>query len=134
MVAATRIGKMRYRGFTLLEMLLVVLLVAIVASFVGPMVTGSVSRAKETTLKENLYVMRKAIDDYYADKGKYPAELKILVEKRYIRHIPVDPITERRDSWQEIRAQGASGGQGGIIDVRSGSQERARNGEAFNQW
>ena len=118
---------MRNRGFTLMELLLVLLLVAVVASFVGPMVTGSVERAKEATLKENLFVLRKALDDYYADKGGYPQELSALVEKRYIRSIPVDPITEKRD-WRLKRASNDSG-EGGIIDVKSNSEKTP-----YNEW
>lgn len=126
---------MRARGFTLMELLLVLALIALLASLVAPVVTGSVHRARESTLKENLFTMRKAIDDYYADNGGYPAELELLVQKRYLRKIPADPVTERRDSWTLVRADdsGQSKG-GGIIDVRSGSEEKDANGVPYKEW
>ena len=126
---------MRQRGFTLMEMLLVLVLVAIVASLVAPMVTRSVDRAREATLKENLFILRKAIDDYYADAGAYPDELKTLVEKRYIRNIPVDPITEKKD-WKLVRTgeEGEEGEEGGIIDVKSSSNKPSAGGKPYNEW
>jgi general secretion pathway protein G len=125
----------RHRGFTLIELLLVLLLVALLASLVGPVVTQGISRARESTLKEDLYQLRKAIDDYYADTGKYPKELDELVTKRYLRRIPIDPITEKRETWMLIRDDAdKSGGGGGIIDVRSGSDQNATDGSAFKDW
>lgn len=132
-VLSTRTGNVSNRGFTLVELLLVLTLIALLASLAMPVVTGSVHRAKESTLKENLFVLRKAIDDYYADTGAYPGELDILVEKRYIRKIPVDPVTDRRDSWILMRAEDAQG-RSGIIDVRSGSEEKDTNGVAYKEW
>lgn len=123
----------RRGGFTLIELLLVLLLIALLASLAAPVVTGSIHRAREATLKENLFVLRKAIDDYYADAGAYPAELDVLVEKRYIRRIPVDPVTEHRDSWFLVRAEDARG-QSGIVDVRSGSEEKDGNGVPYKEW
>jgi general secretion pathway protein G len=123
----------RYRGFTLIELLLVLLLVALLASLVGPVVTQGISRARESTLKEDLYQLRKAIDDYYADTGKYPPELEELVNKRYLRRIPIDPITEKRETWVLIRDDADKSG-GGIIDVRSGSDQNATDGSAFKDW
>ena len=84
-------------------------------------------------LKENLFIMRKAIDDYYADQGDYPGSLQQLVEKRYIRKLPVDPLTDRGDTWVEVRAE-EDGKQGGIIDVRSGSEEKSGDGAAYQDW
>jgi len=119
----------------LIELLLVLLLVALLASLVAPVVTQGISRARESTLKEDLYQLRKAIDDYYADTGKYPAELEELVNKRYLRRIPVDPITGKRDTWATVRDdESKSGGTAGIIDVRSGSDETAADGSAFKDW
>jgi general secretion pathway protein G len=121
------------RGFTLMELLVVLTLVAVLASLVAPVVSSSILRAKEATLKENLFIMRKAIDDYYADQGDYPGSLQQLVEKRYIRRLPVDPLTDRSDSWVEARAE-EDGKQGGIIDVRSGSEEKSGDGAAYRDW
>lgn len=126
---------MRAPGFTLMELLLVLALIALLASLVTPVVTGSVHRAKESTLKENLFTMRKALDDYYADNGGYPAALELLVQKRYLRKIPTDPVTERRDSWALVRADDDGQGKGGgIIDVRSGSEEKDANGVPYKEW
>jgi len=122
------------RGFTLMELLVVLTLVAVLASLVAPVVSSSILRAKEATLKENLFIMRKAIDDYYADQGDYPGSLQQLVEKRYIRKLPVDPVTDRSDSWVEVRAEEDGGKQGGIIDVRSGSEEKSGDGAVYRDW
>lgn len=126
---------MRARGFTLMELLLVLTLIALLASLAAPVVTGSVHRARESTLKENLFTMRKAIDDYYADNGGYPVELDLLVQKRYLRKIPTDPLTDRRDSWVLVRTDDDSQGKGGgIIDVHSGSDEKDGSGVAYRDW
>lgn len=126
---------MRTRGFTLVELMLVMVIVALLASLVAPVVTGGIVRAKESTLQEDLHAMRKAIDDHYADTGAYPADLDRLVEKRYLRRVPVDPFTERRDTWAVTRNE--STGQdktSGIIDVRSGSEEKSSEGTFYRDW
>ncbi|MDH5180207.1 MAG: type II secretion system protein GspG [Gammaproteobacteria bacterium] len=119
---------MRNRGFTMMELLLVLMLVALLASVAAPMVTTSIERAKVSTLKENLFVLRKAIDDYYADNGQYPEDLQVLVSKRYIRHIPEDPLTDSVSSWILIRDKN---GEGNIMDIRSGSNGKARDGTPY---
>ncbi len=124
---------MRTRGFTLLELLFVLVVVALLAGIVGPMLTGSIGRAKESTLKEDLRVLRKAIDDYYADNGKYPAELSDLTDKRYLRGIPADPLTERRDSWSLVRVHGEKATDG-IVDIHSGSDLAAADGTFYRDW
>jgi general secretion pathway protein G len=122
-------------GFTLIELLLVLLLVAMLASLVTPVVTSSIGRAKESTLKENLYVLRKAIDDYYADTGKYPESLDDLFNKRYVRKIPRDPMTESKDTWVLVHADDNDGrGQAGIIDIHSGSEATGSDGLAYRDW
>lgn len=122
---------MRDKGFTLMELLLVLMLIALLASIAAPVVTKSIQRAKESTLKESLFVVRKAIDDYYADNGRYPADLKDLVSDRHIRKIPVDPLTETDSSWKLIREKNT---EGNIIDVKSGSDAKARDGTAYQTW
>jgi general secretion pathway protein G len=123
------------RGFTLLEMLLVLLLVALLASLAAPVVTQSIQRARESTLRADLYALRKAIDDFHADNGAYPKELDDLVTKRYLRRIPPDPLTEKRDTWLLVRAEEEKSGQAsGILDVRSGSPEQAADGSYFKDW
>lgn len=120
-------------GFSLMELLVVLVLIALLAAVVTPVVTHSIERAKESTLKENLFVMRKAIDDYYADRGEYPASLASLVEEKYLRRIPEDPIAETRQ-WRLVHAEDNHGGQGGIIDVRSESDKQSREGTPYNEW
>ena len=123
------------RGFTLIEMLLVLTLVALLASLAAPVVTGGIQRARESTLKSDLSTLRRALDDYYADTGAYPRELDDLVTKRYVRRIPPDPVTEKRDTWVLVRADADKPNQdGGILDVRSGSEERAADGTYFRDW
>jgi general secretion pathway protein G len=125
----------RRRGFTLLEMLLVLLLVALLASLAVPAVFGGIQRARESTLRADLYALRKAIDDFHADTGAYPKELDELVAKRYLRRIPPDPVTERRDTWVLLRAEEEKTAQAsGILDVRSGATEQARDGSYFRDW
>lgn len=126
-------GSARYpdRGFTLVELLLVLLLVALLASLVMPVATKSVDQAKESVLKEDLRVLRKAIDDYYANTGRYPHDLAQLVDKRYIRHIPVDPLTGRATSWIETRSDDP---KGGISDVHSGAEGNASDRKAYRDW
>jgi len=118
-------------GFTLVELLLVLFIVALLASLVAPVVSNSVHRARETALREDLSVMRKAIDDFYSDTGKYPESLPQLVEKRYLRKIPPDPITDRNDSWKEIRGEGAVSG---VVDIRSGAEGAGADGIPYREW
>lgn len=125
---------MRARGFTLIELLLVLMLIALLASLVTPVVTGSVQRAKDATLKENLFILRKAIDDYYGDAGGYPTDAELLVQKRYIRKIPVDPLTGRNDTWVWVKSEAEKGNEVGIIDVKSGSEEKANDGSPYRDW
>ena len=131
-VAGEFLGKRRNRGFSLVELLLVLFVIALLASLVAPVVTGSIQRARESTLKEDLQVMRKAIDDYYADTGRYPENLAQLADKRYIRKIPKDPITEQANTWVEIRGEGQNAS--GVVDVRSGSEEKSSDGVAYRDW
>ena len=124
-------------GFTLVEMLVVLLLVSLLASLVVPVVTGSIDRASESTLKEDLFVMRKAIDAYYADEQVYPETLAVLVEQRYLRGIPKDPLTGRADSWRfEYREIAVTGGRTarGIADVHSGHDGQSSEGTPYAQW
>ncbi len=127
---------MRARGFTLLELLLVMVLLALMAALAAPLVTGGIQRARESTLKSDLYTLRKAIDDFHADNGAYPKELDELVARRYLRRIPPDPLTEKRDTWVLVRAEDEKGGgdAAGIIDVKSGSAEQASDGSYFKDW
>lgn len=124
---------MRQRGFTLLELLFVMVIVALLAAIVGPSLTTGIDRARESALKEDLVIMRKAIDDFYADNGKYPPTLEILVEKRYMRSIAVDPVTDTHVTWVLLR-NGYSSSDDGIFDIKSGSDLQARDGSRYKDW
>lgn len=127
----------RPRGFTLIELLLVLFLVALLASLVGPALTSGIQRSRESALKEDLHVLRKALDDYYADNGSYPAELQVLVDKHYLRNVPADPFTDRHDSWtfdRDDSKERDEGKQAGIRDIHSGSDGQGRDGSAYKDW
>lgn len=127
----------RHRGFTLIELLLVLFLVALLASLVGPALTSGIQRSRESALKEDLHVLRKALDDYYADNGSYPPELQVLVDRRYLRKVPVDPFTDRLDSWTFDRDDSKDrdeGKQAGIRDIHSGSDGQGRDGSSYKDW
>ncbi len=126
-------------GFTLIEMIIVFTLIGILVGLGIPQYKYAVKRAREAVLKENLFQMRKLINQYYSDKGKYPASLKTLVEEEYLRTIPVDPMTKSSETWIEVRETLSeedllSGKEQGVIDVLSGSNEKALDGTYYNTW
>lgn len=117
-------------GFTIIELLVVMTVIALLLTIAAPRYLQSVDRAREATLRENLYVMRDAIDKYRADRGAYPNALKDLVEHRYLRAIPVDPMTDRADTWTVVRPKD---GEPGVIDVRSAATGAAVDGTPLNR-
>jgi len=119
------------RGFTLIELLVVMAIIATLLSIVAPRYFTSVDRAKETVLKQNLSIMRDAIDKYFADTGKYPENLQQLVDERYIRAVPVDPVTEQ-PVWIEIPPPDEE--MGGVYDVRTTSDKQALDGTFYEKW
>lgn len=135
MEAGIKTGKTARHGFTVMELMVVMVLLAVLASIVTPVISKSIQRAKEATLKENLFVIRKAIDEFYADHANYPASLESLVQKRYIRKLAADPITERVDSWVLVWTQGIQdNGERGIIDLHSGSEQKSSAGTPYQEW
>ncbi len=122
------------RGFTLIEILIVIMIIGILVTLAQPSFQRAVSSAREATLKENLFVMRDVIDQYYADNGKYPQALTDLVEKGYIRRIPKDPLTGSTESWVLVQATDEQGQAAGIYDVRSGSEAVSGDGSKYNEW
>jgi general secretion pathway protein G len=121
-------------GFTMIEMLVVMTLVVILASMAMVQYRSSVTRAEEVTLKENLFRMRDAMDQFYADKNKWPADLSELVSEGYIREVPVDPITKSKDTWQAEPAEADANNPsaaGGVSNVRSGSDKVALDGTRY---
>lgn len=122
------------RGFTLIEVLVVIVLISILAAVAVPVVSGSVEKAREAALKENLHVMRKSLDDYFADHGRYPEELEALVDKRYLRFIPEDPVLEPpAPQWQTELTRYSDGGRG-IHDIHSTSGGAANDGSHYADW
>ena len=124
-------------GFTLIELMIVMSLIVILASIGLTLYTNSVTRAKESVLKEDLFRMRDAIDQYYADKGKYPVTLDSLVSEKYLRSIPVDPFTNSADTWRSIQSEPDPTNptaEPGVYDVRSGSDQKAIDGTNYADW
>jgi general secretion pathway protein G len=119
----------RMRGFTLIEMLLALTLIALLLTIAAPRYFASLERAKEAALKEDLHIMRKAIDQFHGDTGNYPDSLAQLSEKKYIREVPVDPMTESADSW--VTSPPKNPEDKGIADIRSGAQGRMPDGKNY---
>jgi general secretion pathway protein G len=120
------------RGFTLIELLVVLAIVATLLSIVAPRYVHQTDRAKEAALKANLSVLRRALDEHYSDTGKYPENLSALTEQHYLRALPVDPVTNRSDSW--VPVPGTDQDDKTIIDVKSGAQGKALDGTEFSSW
>jgi general secretion pathway protein G len=123
-------------GFSLLELMIAMFILIILLSVALPTYQYTVQHARETVLKENLYQMRKAIDQYGADKGKLPQSIDELIEAKYLRERPVDPITEKSDTWEEVTGDdvnSAEGGQG-LIDVKSGAEGEDTDGKSFKEY
>jgi general secretion pathway protein G len=125
------------RGFTMIEMLVVMTLVVILASISMVQYRNTVTRAEEAALKENLFRLRDAMDQFYADKNKWPADLAELVSEGYIREVPTDPITKSKDTWQTEQAEpdgNNPASAGGIDNVRSGSDRLSLDGSPYSEW
>ena len=131
MASHSRIGD-RPGGFTLIELLVALTIVALLLSLVVPRYFTSLSRADEAVLKENLFLMRDAIDKHFADTGKYPGSLEELAAKKYLRAIPSDPLTQSQISW--IVVPPADRALGAVYDVKSGAKGNDRTGRPYEQW
>ncbi|KVN92465.1 type II secretion system protein G [Burkholderia ubonensis] len=131
MASRTTSGKRMRRaaGFTLVELLVVMAIIAALTAFVAPGYLKQGDRAKETVLRHNLNTLRQSIDDYRADHGRNPESLDALVERRYLREMPLDPVTGKRGSWLPRADE-----TGGVGDVRSGAKGRALDGTAYETW
>lgn len=125
-------NRTRKTGFTLIELLVVMAIIATLLTLVAPRFMGSIDRAKETALKENLNTLRQSIDKYYGDTNSYPATLQALVDKRYIRKVPIDPITDRDDTWQTDAPPDRE--QSGVYDVHSGAPGKGADGRPYSEW
>ncbi|MBL8384265.1 MAG: prepilin-type N-terminal cleavage/methylation domain-containing protein [Burkholderiales bacterium] len=123
----------RSRGFTLLELIVVMSIVALLASLAAPRYFDSVERARERVLRHNLNILRDAIDKFHADTGAYPPSLAELASRRYVRRVPEDPVTGSDATWIVVGPPAASG-EGGVYDVRSGAPGNAMDGTAYGAW
>ncbi|MGH9346594.1 MAG: type IV pilin protein [Vicinamibacterales bacterium] len=127
----------RDSGFTLIEILIVITLIFILAGMALLQYQRSVTYAKEAVLKENLFRLRDAIDQFYADKNKYPASLDELVAEKYIRAVPPDPFTQSVETWQPVMSEADPlnpSVQPGIYDLKSGSEAMALDGTRYADW
>ena len=136
-------------GFTLIELMIVVAMIGILAAYAVPQFKNAPDRAREAVLKTDLHTMREAIDQYFADKARYPDSLETLVEEGYIRNLPVDPFTKSASSWRLIYAgeqgaasedlglpdeAGSTNTSPGIFDVKSGAGHVALDGTNVSDW
>lgn len=127
----------RRRGFTLIELMIVMAVIAILISIAVPVYNRSITRAKESVLRNNLFTMRTVIDEYTYDKQKAPQSLQDLVTEGYLRIIPVDPMTGNSDSWKTIiedTLNAVNQTEPGIFDVRSGSDKTSLEGTPYSDW
>lgn len=125
------------RGFTIVEMIIVMTIISIIMSLAIPVYQKSLVRAKESVLKNNLFTMRTVIDEYTYDKQKAPQDLRDLVDAGYLRSIPVDPMTGRADTWRVIMEDSLASvnqSEPGIYQVLSGSTNKSLEGTSYSEW
>jgi general secretion pathway protein G len=119
-------------GFTVIELLVVLAIIATLLTIAVPRYYACLDRSKEAVLKENLYQLRDAIGKYYADKGKYPESLEALATDKYLRKVPLDPVTDSVATWLLIAPEDPQ--KSGVFDVRSGAQGKSLDGSEFSTW
>ena len=125
-------GSARARGFTLIELLVVMSIIAVLLTIAVPRYFRTLERSRETVLRQDLSVMREAIDKHLGDYGQYPDSLAALVERHYFRTVPIDPFTKSADSWQMVVSEDPD--RPGIRDVRSNAEGNASDGTPFKEW
>ena len=123
---------MKKRGFTLVELLVVMAIIAVLLTLAVPRYFASVEKSRETVLKQDLALMRDAIQKYYGDKGKYPEKLEDLATDRYLRKIPVDPITDSSTTWVPVPPPDPA--KAGVYDIKSGAEGKGIDGSPYNEW
>jgi len=123
---------MRSPGFTLIELLVVMAIIATLLTLAVPRYFGSIEKSKEAVLRENLNQMRDALQKYYGDKGKYPDALEALAAEKYLRKVPVDPVTESSTTWVVVAPDDPK--KGAVFDVRSGAPGQASDGTSYGDW
>jgi general secretion pathway protein G len=125
-------GKRQRRGFTLIELLVVMSIIGVLLTIAVPRYFRTVQRSKETVLRKDLSVVRESIDQYYGDLGQYPETLASLVEKHYIRNVPVDPFTKSAETWLLVASEDPD--HPGLRDIHSGSPDTGSDGSPFVGW
>lgn len=120
------------KGFTLIELLVVMAIIATLLTLVAPRYFHSVEKSKEVVLRENLATLRDVLDKHYADTGKYPENLQALVARKYLRGIPVDPVSGSAETWIAVPPENPE--KGGVYDVRSGAPGKASDGTPYGEW
>lgn len=134
MVTSRRPGR-RSAGFTLIELLVVLAVIALLLALAAPRYFDHIQRSREAVLRENLAVMRDAIDKFHADRGRYPDALSDLVTRRYLRAVPVDPVTDSRETWVTLPPPAGTATAGGAVyDVRSSAPGTGADGTPFESW
>nr|WP_315221012.1 type II secretion system protein [uncultured Duganella sp.] len=123
---------MKTKGFTLIELLVVLGIVALMLTLAVPRYFPSIDKSKEVVLADNLRNMRNVIDQYYGDTGRYPDSLEQLVEKKYLRALPVDPVTDSETTWVIIPPE--DGAKGGVYNIKSGAPGNDRSGKPYADW
>ena len=137
MVLLMRNGKTRRRGFTFVELMVVITIMVIIISMAIPTLTRSITRAKESVLRNNLTTLRTVIDNYSYDKGKAPQSLQDLVSEGYLRSIPTDPMNNYSTDWRTVledATQSVSQSEPGIWDVHSNSDKTSLEGTPYSEW
>ena len=124
-------AKRALRGFTLIELLVVLAIIATLLTIVVPQFFGQTDKARETVLRENLSAMRDSIDRFRADQGRYPATLDELVQRRYLRDVPMDTVAQSRSAWKVVPP---SDGKPGVYDVHSSAKGKAKDGSDYANW
>ncbi len=122
----------RRRGFTLIELLVVMTIIAALLAIAAPRYFNSVARSHEVALRQSLLTMRDAIDKFQADTGQFPETLDALVEKKYLRAVPIDPLTDSLSTW--VIVPPSDDKKTGVYDVKSGAEGRAQDGSEFKDW
>lgn len=125
-------GVARRGGFTLIELIVVMAILAVLITLAAPRYFHSLERSKEAVLRSNLAATRDALDKFYADTGKYPERLDVLVEKKYLKALPLDPIAESREKW--ILVPPDSPDKGGVYDLHSGAEGNSLDGTPYKEW
>ena len=125
-------ARRRHSGFTLIELMVVMVIVAMLLALAAPRYFGSLQKSKETALRQTLSVTRDALDKFYSDKGKYPDSLDTLVSTRYLRSLPIDPLLDSASNWLLVAPDDPA--KGALSDIHSSAEGLGRDGTVIREW